>query len=502
MSSAADLIKLVNDLGRPRIAVVGDLMLDEYVWGDVERISPEAPIPVLRVSRRQFRAGGAGSVVADVARLGGEVKVFSLLGKDAAGARVRQFLAQEGCDIEGLLEDEARRTTVKTRLLGFVQQAHRAVQQILRADEEDLTPISKDVAGKLIERIGARAAELDAILISDYNKGLVTAELVQGILRAAPGVPVLVDPARIEDYSIYRGVSLICPNRFEAERSSGISCRDLASCPEAGARLLARHALGAVAITLDRDGIFLCEPARARHFPTQARVVADVSGAGDMVLSVLGLVIAAGGSLDRAVELANVAAGIEIRHIGVTPISRDELLQELKYRGHPVVSKIKTLDELREIVQAASAAGKTVVFTNGCFDLLHLGHHHLLGGAKREGDLLIVAVNSDASIRSLKGPGRPQMREEHRVMMLAALEFVDHVIVFDEDTPNRLLEALRPHVLVKGSEYQQGVVVGREIVEGYGGRVAFVEQIPGISTTALLGGQAQLAMESPGRYGA
>jgi D-beta-D-heptose 7-phosphate kinase/D-beta-D-heptose 1-phosphate adenosyltransferase len=219
--------------------------------------------------------------------------------------------------------------------------------------------------------------------------------------------------------------------------------------------------------------------------------VADVTGAGDMVLSVLGLVAAARGSLDAACELANVAAGIEIRYLGVTPISREELLQELKHEGHPVVSKIKRLEDLVPIARAAKEAGRVVVFTNGCFDLLHLGHHELLNGARREGDLLIVAVNSDASVRRLKGPGRPRINQENRVLMLAGLEAVDYVVVFDEDTPDHLLAALRPDVLVKGSEYRSGVVVGREIVEGYGGRVAFVEQVPGISTTAILQGQAE-----------
>jgi D-beta-D-heptose 7-phosphate kinase/D-beta-D-heptose 1-phosphate adenosyltransferase len=471
------------------VAVVGDLMLDQYVWGEVERISPEAPIPVLRVSRRDERVGGAGSVAVNLCRLGAEVKVFGIVGDDAEGERVRALLAAEGCDMAGVLKDPERRTTVKARHLGFVQQAHRAVQQILRVDDEELHPFGEKVSGLLLDRFEAAARRLEAILVSDYNKGLVTERVVQRIVELAGETPVLVDPARVSDYSLYRGVHLISPNRYEAERASGVSCRDLESCPQAARRLLEQLGIHAVAITLDRDGIFLCTAASVeRHFPTRARVVTDVTGAGDMVLSVLGLVAAGGGPLEVGVPLANVAAGIVVRHVGVWPVSRDELLQELRFEGHPVVSKVKPLDELERIVKKEAGAGRTVVFTNGCFDLLHLGHHRLLEGARRQGDLLVVAVNSDASIRRLKGPGRPAVKEEDRVLMLAGLEFVDYVVVFDEDTPNKLLRALKPHVLVKGSEYRDGVVVGREIVEGYGGRIAFVDMVPGVSTTELLVG--------------
>jgi D-beta-D-heptose 7-phosphate kinase/D-beta-D-heptose 1-phosphate adenosyltransferase len=359
---------------------------------------------------------------------------------------------------------------------------------MLRVDDEDLSPISSEKIALLLDAIGRQMPSLDAVLISDYKKGLIDAALVQGIRRLAGDTPILVDPARVADYSLYRGVRLICPNRYEAELASGIPCRDLDGCRRAAARLLEDVDLEAVAITLDRDGIFLgVRGGHHEHFPTSARVVADVTGAGDMVLTVLGIVAAVRGKLEDAVRLANVAAGIEVRYFGVTPISREELCQELRYQGHPVVGKIKTLAELEKAVGEARRGGKTVVFTNGCFDLLHPGHHHLLNGARREGDLLVVAVNSDASIRRLKGPSRPRIKQEDRIKMLAGMEAVDYVILFEDDTPNRLLEAVRPDVLVKGSEYRDGVVVGREIVEGYGGRVAFVEQLAGFSTTQILG---------------
>ncbi|MEM7261419.1 MAG: bifunctional heptose 7-phosphate kinase/heptose 1-phosphate adenyltransferase [Planctomycetota bacterium] len=480
--------ELILGLGRPRVGVIGDLMLDEYVWGDVERISPEAPIPVLRVSRREHRAGGAGSVVVNLARLGVDVFVFGALGRDESGDEVAGIFRSEGADLTGLHFEPGRPTTRKCRHIGFVQQAHRAVQQILRVDEEDTRPISDDVRDRILSSIEKRASELDAILISDYGKGLIDETLVQGVLQIAGDKPVLVDPARIEDYSLYQGVTLICPNRFETELASGVGCRDLEGSREAGEKLVKQHGIQVVAVTLDRDGILLCQEGKpAEHLATRVRAVADVTGAGDMVLSVLGLVVASGKSFADAARLANVGGGIEVRRVGVSPVSREELLQELRYSGHPAASKIKSLPELRELVQRDQRAGLSVVFTNGCFDLLHRGHHELLHGARQEGDRMVVAVNADDSIRRLKGPTRPSIPEDGRVRMLAALEVVDYVIVFSEDTPNHLLEALRPDVLVKGGEYRDGVVVGHEIVEGYGGRIAYVDQIPGYSTTSLLG---------------
>ena len=493
LSTVPELIRVLERLGRPRIGVVGDLMLDQYTWGEVERISPEAPIPVLRVTRRDTRVGGAGSVAVNLAKLEAQVRVFSMVGDDATGKQVRDLLHSESCQVDAILSEPGRPTTLKTRNMGFVQQSHRAVQQILRVDEEDTSPVDEATVDRLLDAVRAVASEIDVLLVSDYKKGLISRRLIAGLVDLPGSIPVFVDPARIDDYSIYDGVDLICPNRFEAELASGRPCDTLEACEDAARYLIAAHGIATVAVTLDREGIWLArDDAPSTHMPTKARVVADVTGAGDMVLTLLGLVTAAGGGLDRAVELANVAAGIEVRHFGVTPIPRSELLDELRFEGHPVVAKVKSLDELQSAVEVERAAGRQIVFTNGCFDLLHYGHHHLLNTAKLEGDVLIVAVNSDASIRRLKGPQRPRIEERERVKMLAGMEAVDYVILFGEDTPDHLLEELRPHVLVKGSEYRANDgVVGREIVEGYGGRIAFVEQLPGISTTALLEEEAK-----------
>lgn len=490
-----DLIEVFQSIGAPRLAVVGDAIVDEYVWGEVERISPEAPVPVLRVARREYRAGGAGSVVTNLAVLKAEVSFFSVRGSDPAGDRLVSLLEADGADLGGLVAESSRPTTRKTRHVGYVQHANRAVQQLLRVDDEVRKPLEPSTLARIVERFREKAPALDAVLVSDYHKGLVSTELLRALREAAPGVPFLVDPALTHDYSPYRGCALICPNRYEAMRASGISCEDLEGCSRAAEKLLHDLELGSVAVTMDRDGIYLLERGKpGAHHPTRARVVADVTGAGDMVLSVLGLVLGGRGGLSAAVELSNIAAGIEVRKLGVTPIPRDEILQELRYDGHPGAGKIKRREDLEPILRAARAAGKRVVLTNGCFDLLHMGHQHLLHGAAREGDVLVVAVNSDASVRRLKGPTRPRVNEEDRMLQIASLECVSYVTSFDEDTPIPLLDLLRPDVLVKGEEYRTGVVVGRELVEGWGGRVAFVSQIPGVSTTALLG-------EGPGSGG-
>ncbi|MEE3052454.1 MAG: D-glycero-beta-D-manno-heptose 1-phosphate adenylyltransferase [Planctomycetota bacterium] len=483
----SQLSRIVEDLGRPRIALVGDLMLDEYIWGDVKRISPEAPIPVLRVDRREIRPGGAGSVAVNLARLEADVRVFSVVGEDRAGDRILAVLEAEGCDVGGVLRDSGRPTTLKARHMGYVQHSHRAIQQMLRVDEEELSPVSSALAGEVLERMFADGGAWDAVLVSDYGKGLVTDRLMEGLCERAGGVPVLVDPARTGDYSAYRGVSLICPNRFEAELASGVGCQDIAGCGEAAGKLREELEIGSVIVTMDRDGMFLDQGGEApTHFPTRSRVVADVTGAGDMVLAILGISAAAGNAAEIGVEVANLAAGIVVRQFGVVAVSRGELLDEIRNQGNPAAGKIKSLENLSDILSGQKQEGKKVVLTNGCFDLLHPGHHHLLNEARREGDILVVAVNSDSSIRRLKGEGRPRIEESDRIKMLAGLEAVDYVVLFEEDTPEGLIEQLVPDVLVKGGDYRDEVVVGRDLVESKGGRMVFVDRLPGLSTTELL----------------
>ena len=483
------LARFFDSVARPHIAVVGDVVLDEYVFGEVGRISPEAPIPVLNVSRREFRAGGAGSVVGNLAHLEATVSVYGVCGVDSAGNNLRELLADDRVRLAGLVEEPERRTTVKSRLIGFVQSANRAMQQIARVDDEQRTQLTAASRERLVESFRQSAHEFDAVLISDYDKGLITSELLSTLRAFLPSnVPVMVDPARREDYSLYKNSFLMCPNRFEAQQASGMECDTIQGCRDAAQRLADDLDIGAVALTMDSDGIYLFEKGQTdSHFPTRSRRVTDVTGAGDMVLSVLGLVVAAGGTMDQAVELANVAAGLEIRRMGVSPLSRQEISEALLEDDRPGMAKVKTVQDLGRIARAAHGEGRTVVFTNGCFDLFHLGHHHLLTGASEEGELLIVAVNSDESVRRLnKGPGRPVFSQEERLRVIAGLEVVDYVVCFNEDTPIRLLEALKPDVLVKGGEYVGEGAVGGSYVESYGGRVVYVPHLPGFSTTALI----------------
>jgi len=485
--SIAGIRSALQAIGKPKLIVIGEAILDEYVWGEVERISPEAPIPVLRFSRREERVGGAGSVVMNLNKLGAEVRFLSAVGEDSGGRRVLDILLQSGCDISGMAVRADLKTIVKTRHLGFVQHSDRAVQQLLRVDHEDLRPFGEEAGRALLDIFRREIPSASAVLISDYRKGLLTPELLRALIEEAGEKPILIDPALVDDYSIYRGARLICPNRYETSRASGLPCKTVEESARAAERLVEMHGFREVVVTLDRDGIFLqCADGSGQHFPTPARVVSDVAGAGDMVLSILGLVLGGGGTMENAVRLANVAAGIEIRRLGVVPLSRGEILADLHFQGHPGVGKLKSAEELTSLVRDLRSRGKTVVFTNGCFDLLHFGHHHLLNQARRHGDCLVVAVNSDSSIRKIKGPGRPINNEEERMLMLCGLEAVDYVVLFNEDTPLKLLDLLRPDVLVKGGEYRDGVVVGREFVESYGGKVELVEQVEGISTTAIL----------------
>ena len=478
-------------LGTPRILVVGDLILDEYLWGDVSRISPEAPVPVLRVRHREHRSGGAGSVVENLVVLGARVEACGLIGKDEVGEALVARFAAIGVDIAGLFVSDERPTTRKTRLLGGVQHASRARQQVLRVDwEEDRPASSAEVAWVLDRAERLLAADPPAaILLSDYEKGLLTPELVGALVSMGreAGIPVLVDPGRSVDYARYRGAWLVCPNRYETQQATGISPTDEGSARAAGERLIERLGLEHAALTLDRDGIHLVSRGgSSRSFPTRVRSVTDVAGAGDMVLSLLGLAAAARWSIEDSVRLANLGAGIEVSKIGVTPVELWEIEQAMAAEGGEAPSKVRSLSELRRILERERAAGQRVVFTNGCFDLLHAGHVQLLEQARGLGHLLVVGLNSDRSIREQKGEGRPVLPADERARVLSGLAAVDHIVFFDEETPARLVESIEPDVLVKGRDYADKVVVGREVVEARGGRVVLVDLRPGASTTSII----------------
>lgn len=478
------LAALLERLPRPRILEVGDLMLDHYVFGKVERISPEAPIQVLRVEREENRPGGAGSVAAMLRKLEAEVAVVSAIGKDAPGDELAEGLARLGCGIEGLVRTAGRPTTQKTRFIANVQ-------HVLRVDKEVADPIDEATERELLAHVSRLLPSCDLVLLSDYGKGLFKGGLVPAIAALARrlGKEAILDPKpRATDWRLYKGVSAITPNRAEAEAITGIAPRDAESWRRAGERLIGDLDLEAAVITLDKDGIFFApKNGPSRHFPTEARPVYDVTGAGDMVLAVIGLARAARVDWPDAIELANAAAGLEVTRVGVAPLSRREIRSAILEREHAFAEKIVTLESFcAETLPELRRKRKKVAFTNGCFDLLHVGHVKLFQFARAQADCLVLGLNSDRSVREIKGPGRPLVGEDDRANVLAALAAIDYVIVFDEATPLRLIERIVPDVLVKAADYEGKTVVGTAIVEAAGGKVVLAPLVGGVSTTEIL----------------
>ena len=464
-----------------RVLVVGDLMLDEYLWGKAERISPEAPVQVVDVLRDDLRLGGAGNVVNNLVALGCQVAVSSVVGNDDNGALLMQAFSGKGVDVAGIFEDPHRLTSKKTRVLA-------ANQQIVRLDRETRKPLSPVSEQRLAAHLRRQAGSYQVILVSDYLKGVLTPMVLEAVVAAGRehGIPVVVDP-KGTDYSRYRGATILTPNRREAEAASGIAITDGSSLDRAARLLLEQADLSALLITRSEEGMSLFpREGEVLHIPTVAREVFDVTGAGDTVLAVLGLAMAGGQTLPEAARLANIAAGIAVSKLGTSTVSPEEIIEEVG-RGHrDSVAKVKNLDVLASLVNREKEKGKRVVFTNGCFDLLHAGHVKYLQKARSFGDLLILGLNSDASVRRLKGANRPLIDEEERAHLLAALDCIDYVVLFDEDTPLRLIETLKPDILVKGGDYTREGVVGHEVVESYGGRVELVEFVDGKSTTGII----------------
>jgi len=481
------LISLVERLGRPRLCVVGDLMVDRYVFGDAERISPEAPIQILKAASEEVRLGGAGSVVNNLLALGARVSAFGVVGPDDHGKWVVDNLRASGARTAGVLTTRDRPTTTKTRFVGRAQ--HRHPQQVLRVDMEETHPVPRSIEDRLLARLGPVVKAADALVLSDYNKGVLTPRLTQALIRLARAgrVPVLIDPIKSPDYSKYRGATLLTPNRMETELASGIRLTGPGAIRRAARSLVDRLALDALVITLDREGAYLAERGKAGEMvPTRPRLVYDVTGAGDMVIAVVALAMAAGATLLDAVRLANVAGGLEVEKFGVQTVSRDEITADLLDEARRSGDKLRSLDNLLADLARHRARGETIAFTNGCFDVVHAGHIDYLEFAARQGDLLVVGLNSDRSIRALKGPDRPICTEADRARVLAALQAVDYVVIFDDDTPLRLIQAVRPHALIKGEDWRDKGVVGREFVESYGGRVVLAPLVKGLSTTAVV----------------
>jgi D-beta-D-heptose 7-phosphate kinase/D-beta-D-heptose 1-phosphate adenosyltransferase len=494
---SADLIDLVQRLGQPDVLVVGDVMLDRYVWGNAERVSQEAPVILLRADKREERLGGASSVATLLRALGARVTLAGVVGPDADGGRVRQLLDDIGIDHECVLTDERRPSTVKERYIGRAQQRH--PQQILRVDTESREALAEPVEEKLKDALESRLRKADIILVSDYDKGVCTPGLLRFVLEGARrlGRRTLVDPVRSADYRKYQGCSAMTPNRLEAGLATARTLTTGDEALAAAEQLLRQLDLEAAIVTLDKDGMALAHAdGRRQLFPTRPRQVYDITGAGDMVLSVLGMALAAGADYDPAIRLANIAGGLEVEKVGVAAVTRDEILHDLRAGAEPAAGrkswlpaapaeKIVTRAALHAALERCRRAGLRIAFTNGCFDLLHAGHVQYLAEAKAQADVLVVGLNADASVRALKGPHRPLHPEQARAEVLAGLQAVDFVTVFEERTPLELIRLVRPDVLVKGADYRKDEVVGADFVESYGGRVHLAAVKPGFSTTSI-----------------
>jgi D-beta-D-heptose 7-phosphate kinase/D-beta-D-heptose 1-phosphate adenosyltransferase len=464
-----------------KVLVVGDLMLDEYVFGNVERVSPEAPVQVLEWVSHHDGLGGAANVAQNLAALGCDVTLAGVVGSDDKGGRIRELLGDLGVRTDAVLTDASRPTTTKLRIM-----AH--AQQMLRIDREKGTPIHADLQRRLLEMLAPVIAQVDGVVCSDYAKGVLTRELLARLrqVTSASGKRIVADP-KGTDYSRYQGFDFISPNLKELEAAARTRARTTDEIVTAGTRLMQDVRVHGLLVTRGKDGMTLLQENQAPFtISTTAREVYDVTGAGDTVLAVFAMALFRGTEPQVAAQLANHAAGLGVAKLGAVPVAFAEIDASLDGTASTLPAKIVSRTDLPKVVSQARGRGKRIVFTNGCFDILHVGHIKLLDMARAYGDLLIVGVNSDVSVRGLKGDARPLISENERAHVLAALDAVDYVTIFPEPTPMALIEIIRPDVLVKGGDYTLQEVVGRDFVESHGGRVELVPVVAGFSTTELV----------------
>jgi D-beta-D-heptose 7-phosphate kinase/D-beta-D-heptose 1-phosphate adenosyltransferase len=492
LSSVLNLLE--GGFGRLKILVIGDLMLDRYIYGEVDRISPEAPVPILRHARRYERAGGAANVAMNLAGLGCEAFLAGFWGEDAEKGELAAILEAAHVNTLGVVTG-ALPTISKTRIVG-------RVQQLLRLDIESRDDRPEVEAQRLSERVLELIPKMSAVILSDYAKGALTGSLCEATVRAARTacVPVFVDP-KTPDFSKYSGATTVCPNLSELALATRVAAHKTEELMAAARGMLAEHDFKFLTVTMSEKGITVLEPERNYHSPARAREVFDVSGAGDTVIATLAAGVAGGLAVRTAVDLANLAAGIVVGKVGTVPIAQHELISELTpSMGLSAQEKILDLDRIAMRVAEWRASGETIVFTNGCFDLLHVGHITLLEDCRRFGSKLVLGLNSDASVSRLKGPTRPIVSERERARVMAALAAIDAVVLFHEDTPLELIKRLKPNVLVKGGDYTAETVVGYDEVVASGGRVEIVPTVEGFSTTNIvkkLSGEHRVSVESP-----
>ena len=471
------------------VSVIGDLILDEYLEGEVSRISPEAPVPILLVKNTRLTAGGAANVARNVQLAGGDARIFGILGADDSAKALERILKDDGISTGNLIVDSKRPTIKKTR-------ATSNHNQLIRIDWEKVSLIPTDLQEELLGRITKTAS--DVILLSDYGKGCLATAFIKNVIEFAnqKGIPVIIDP-KGRDYSPYSGCFMITPNRKEACEALGLDPSESPPPEQLGQLLQEKYNLRHILVTLGPQGMYL-HPEKGTgvapiHLPAHTREVFDVSGAGDTVAAIIALCMGAGAKIDEAMTIANVAAGRVIEKWGTQPILKNELVEAMKrfhlMRNEPITSSLYKISDRETVRQAIGKPGerdRSVVFTNGCFDILHAGHVSYLERAKAKGDLLVVGINTDLSVRALKGASRPIVPEEQRMRILAALSCIDYIIPFDEETPQELIASLVPDILVKGADYSPESIVGYDIVTAHGGRVEVIDFIDGISTTNIV----------------
>ena len=466
---------------RCRILVVGDLMMDEYLWGDVDRISPEAPVQVVAVNREEFTLGGSGNVVNNLAALGARVSVVGVIGTGSDGRLLMEKFNALGVNTSGIIQEPERPTTRKTRIIA----AH---QHVLRIDRETRKEISGNNFAEMTKIIIDQIPKMDVVLISDYGKGVVSPALIAKIVEEAKKHArfVIADPKGL-DFTKYTGVSLITPNLKEAALAAGVEITDNVSLVRAADKILTAVNINNLLITCGPDGMVLFEKGKAPYrIKSKARQVFDVSGAGDTVLSTLGLAIASGLSFRQSADIANTAAGIVVGKLGTATISQKELTKALDGGSDGGPSKFVELDRLEPLITEIRKKGQKIVLTNGCFDLLHAGHIKLFSASRQFGEVLIVAIDDDKSVRALKGEGRPVIDARQRIRILSALDSVDHVVLFASDELDRLIELIRPDILTKGSNYTSSEVTGHKLVEKFGGKVEMIPIDDRISSSRII----------------
>jgi D-beta-D-heptose 7-phosphate kinase/D-beta-D-heptose 1-phosphate adenosyltransferase len=482
----------ISKFDQCRLLVIGDLMLDEYLRGEVDRISPEAPVQVVAIQKEDFTLGGAGNVVNNVVALDGKISVVGVIGSGSNGQLLLERFTELGVDTKGIIKEPGRITTQKTRIIA----ANHANKQVLRIDREKKQDISTSTLKKMVRFIEDKMPDIDVVLISDYGKGLITRNLLSKVIASAKKHEkmIIVDPKGL-DFSKYSGVSLLTPNKKEAALASGVEINDESSLEKAANKILENIGLDNLLITCGKDGMVLFErnkePFRVK---AEARQVFDVSGAGDTVIALLGLAVASGNSIHDSVTIANAAAGKVVGKAGTATVSKQELDSALKLvmgkplksHDHGLPAKYKEVSELPVLVKKLKKKGKRIILTNGCFDLLHAGHIMLFSASKQLGDILIVAIDDDASVKKLKGSGRPVLNAKERSRILSALDAVDYVVVFSSQELIKLIEIIQPDVLTKGSNYTTTQVFGRERVEALGGKVVLIPVTENISSTRII----------------